>query len=71
MFVVDGLEAAVALRKQLNPTPIVALTAHALAETREEALKSGMREVITKPCTFEQLQSVCDTYVAKPNSSHE
>jgi CheY-like chemotaxis protein len=67
----NGLEAASILQQQLNSTPIVALTAHALAETREEALRSGMKDVITKPCTFEQLQLVCDKYVNKQSNGYE
>lgn len=65
----DGLEAAMKIKERNNTTPIVALTAHALAETRQEALRSGMKGVITNPCTFEQLQSACEMYIM--NKKHE
>lgn len=68
MPVMDGFEAARAIRKleadrcsdgQNAPhVPIIALTAHALAEIREECLRSGMDDFLVKP--FEELQ-IADT----------
>jgi len=64
MPVMDGFDAAKAIR-ELEATrgrdganaphvPIVALTAHALAEIREKCLRSGMDDFLVKP--FDELQ---------------
>jgi two-component system, cell cycle response regulator DivK len=49
---VDGVQALHILRSDdaFRHTPIVALTAHALASEREEALLNGFDGVIAKPC---------------------
>jgi CheY-like chemotaxis protein len=64
MPVMDGFEATKAIRSMEagtrgagEPTPrvpIVALTAHALAEIREKCLRSGMDDFLVKP--FDELQ---------------
>jgi two-component system, sensor histidine kinase and response regulator len=62
MPVMDGFEAARSIREIEEPpgetgqrhTPIVALTAHALAEIRERCLQSGMDDFLVKP--FDELQ---------------
>jgi two-component system sensor histidine kinase/response regulator len=64
MPVMDGFEAATAIRELeagrrgdggSGPhVPIVALTAHALAEIREKCLQSGMDDFLVKP--FDELQ---------------
>ena len=55
----DGLEATRRIRR-LEPAhqrlPIVALTAHALAEERQSMLDSGMDDYLTKPVDEDQLQ---------------
>jgi two-component system, sensor histidine kinase and response regulator len=64
MPVMDGFEAAKAIREleagrhgdseSAPRVPIVALTAHALAEIREKCLRSGMDDFLVKP--FDELQ---------------
>ena len=56
----DGHEATIALRqeRQFAALPIVAMTAHALAEVRERCLREGMQDYLTKPINPEQLYSV-------------
>jgi two-component system, sensor histidine kinase and response regulator len=58
MPVMDGFTAARRIRDieaaDARHTPIVALTAHALAEIRDKCLKSGMDDFLVKP--FEELQ---------------
>jgi len=58
----DGLEAAAAIRemerKTLEHTPIIALTAHAMAGDRERCLAAGMDGYVAKPIRFEELLEV-------------
>ena len=55
----DGIEATQRMRR-LEPAhqrmPIIALTAHALAEERQSMLDSGMDDYLTKPVDEDQLQ---------------
>jgi PAS domain S-box-containing protein len=55
----DGYEATRAIRSgehNGSHIPIVALTAHAIAGTREECLASGMNDYVTKPVTLDMLE---------------
>ncbi len=55
----DGYEATRAIRSGEHNgthTPIVALTAHVIAGTREECLASGMNDYVTKPVTLDVLE---------------
>ncbi|MBN2685573.1 MAG: response regulator [Pontiellaceae bacterium] len=61
MPIMDGLEATRALREQLpaESRPIIAgLSAHAMKESRDTAIESGMDKYITKPVRMEGLVSV-------------
>ena len=63
MPVMSGLDAAVKIRAyekacDLAPTPIIALTAHAMKQDRKTFLSCGMDDYITKPLTAEALASV-------------
>jgi len=55
----DGYEAARAIRQletvRGHATPIVALTAHALDESRDKSLEAGMNDHLTKPFTMAAL----------------
>ncbi|MEI6730935.1 MAG: response regulator, partial [Pseudomonadota bacterium] len=58
----DGLEATRLIRKNekknnLPRVPIIAMTAHALADDREKCLKAGMDEYISKPFNFNDLKN--------------
>ena len=60
MPVMDGIQATKKIReteveKQIIPTPIIAITANALAGDREHCLASGMDEYISKPFQVEVL----------------
>jgi two-component system, sensor histidine kinase len=49
MPIMDGYEATQRIRESDSQTPIIALTAHALAQHRAEAVTSGFTEFLTKP----------------------
>jgi two-component system, NarL family, sensor histidine kinase BarA len=59
----DGRQATEAIRQQENernqgPVPIVALTAHALANEKRALLQSGLDDYLTKPISERQLAQV-------------
>jgi CheY-like chemotaxis protein len=61
MPVMDGYRASREIRKleqlrQLQETPIIALTAHALVSEREKCMRCGMNDFIAKPYSAEELQ---------------
>lgn len=57
MPIVDGWEATRRLKNQpsTRDIPVIALSAHALAGTRERALAAGCDEFDTKPIEFDRL----------------
>jgi len=60
MPVMDGFTATEKLRSresemQLSPTPVIALTAHAVQGMREKCIASGMNDFLAKPFSFEEL----------------
>ena len=70
MPVMDGYEATRRIRKldnrELASIPIIAMTANAFTEDREEALKSGMNGHITKPIDVQLLFNTLDDVCSKP-----
>jgi CheY-like chemotaxis protein len=54
----DGIETTKRIRKQETDShiPIIALTAHALRELKEESISIGMDDYITKPVSLERLE---------------
>lgn len=62
MPVMDGLEATAALRARPEGAhiPIVAVSAHVMAEDRERALRAGCTEYVTKPYRPHDLLAVVE-----------
>jgi CheY-like chemotaxis protein len=63
----DGLEAMREIRKQpaLSKLPIIALTAKAMADDREECLEAGANDYIAKPVDVDKLLSLARVWMAK------
>ncbi|GAB3931073.1 sensor histidine kinase [Larkinella terrae] len=54
----NGLEATIWIRQQTGPQPtIIAMTANAMADDREECLRAGMDDYIAKPIVIEELKT--------------
>ena len=64
MPVMDGYEAARAIRAlddpQLSALPIIAMTANAFEEDKQNALRSGMNGHIAKPIDIQMLFDTLD-----------
>lgn len=63
MPVMDGYTAIQEIRKRDTTTPIIALTANAMAEEKEKAIASGADEFCTKPILREALYEKCRKYL--------
>ena len=59
MPVLDGLEATRRLKADARTRhiPVIALTAHAMRSSLEEALAAGFDAVVTKPCLPKELEA--------------
>lgn len=67
MPVLGGIEATRILREDHHVTiPIIALTANALVENKEEALEAGVTIFCTKPILRDTLYEVCVEYIRHP-----
>lgn len=68
MPIMSGLETTQAIRaiestqEHLTPLPIIALTAHAMADEKEKLLKSGLNDYVTKPIQMGQLIQILSTW---------
>ena len=58
MPIMDGHEAAVAIRKSGNRVPIIALTASVSAEERERCQNSGMDDFLAKPININEMSRI-------------
>ena len=64
--IMDGWEATRRLKRDpaTRDIPVIALTAHAMAGSREQALAAGCDEFDTKPIDFERLTQKIDGVLA-------
>ena len=51
----DGLEAAVEIRKEDKDVPIIALSANAYSKDVESSIKAGMNAHLAKPVIYDEL----------------
>ncbi|MFB2538163.1 MULTISPECIES: ATP-binding protein [unclassified Acinetobacter] len=73
MPMMSGIEATQAIRAleqhhQIEEIPIVALTAHAMADEKENILNSGMNDYVTKPIQLEQLIDILQKWTVNKSS---
>lgn len=61
---IDGYEATKVLREQGYKKPVIALTAHAMAEERQRTLESGFDAHITKPIDQDLLLKTLAGYIS-------
>lgn len=73
MPVMDGLQATAEIRKnpRYDSLPIIAMTAHAMAEDREMCLQTGMNDHITKPIDPKQFATVLKKWIKPGNRNQE
>ena len=67
MPILDGLSATRKIRTEFNKQPvIIAMTANAMVEDKEECLSAGMNDYVSKPINMEELVRVLkETSLAK------
>ena len=65
MPVMDGLKATRLIRTdpRFEHLPVIAMTAHAMAEDREKSLAAGMNDHITKPVSSSQLTAILQRWL--------
>lgn len=69
MPIMDGNEAARRIRNMAPGLPIIGLTAHAFSQARDEALRSGMVDYITKPYMLDTLVQAVLKHAPRPPES--
>jgi two-component system cell cycle response regulator DivK len=67
--VIDGLQATAQIKAdaETKPIPVLALTAHAMADDRAKALAAGCEDYDTKPIELPRLLEKIEKLLAKPH----
>jgi CheY-like chemotaxis protein len=64
----DGLEATRFIRQNMEHQPvIVAMTANAMAEDRDECLQAGMNDYLSKPLKLQEIMNALERW--EPNKA--
>jgi CheY-like chemotaxis protein len=63
----DGVQAALEVRRANQHIPIIALTAHATSTDRERCEAAGMNGYLTKPVRIDSLRAELLRHVAPPS----
>ena len=63
MPVLNGIDAAIEIKKFLKKTPIIALTAYAVQDKLEEISKGPFEDSLTKPINTDDLLSALNKYI--------
>ena len=71
----DGMETARTIRAEDGPVtdndvPIVAMTAYASAEDRDQCVEAGMDDYITKPLQIDSFLGMIRTYIRPPSPAN-
>jgi len=71
----DGFEATQEIRKKELGTgrhiPIIAMTANAMQDDRQQCIKAGMDDYISKPIDFPKLQGILDRWTIQRENGVE
>ena len=65
MPVMDGLEATAKIREKYPDLPVVALTANAFESDRDQAMKAGCNDFLSKPVSSAKCLSVIENLIGK------
>ena len=63
----DGFEVLKVLKESSYKSPIIALTAHAMDEEKENTKVAGFNGHITKPVKADVLSKAVDSFIKEPN----
>jgi CheY-like chemotaxis protein len=64
MPVMDGLTATKQIRQFCSATPIIALTAHAMAKDKQTCIDAGMNAFVSKPIRSKEIQRTLKTVIS-------
>ena len=60
---INGIDATRTIRETNQKIPVIALTAYAFADDRENSIKAGCNAYLAKPIKIEQLSEILSSYL--------